>query len=93
MFGISEGLQRLVMAELVRQYLVSEGNAEQAARLVKVTGWRENDIDRYPGTSSWSVEHYVNIFWVDDADGPQCYEFRGSMPELSAALDRTVDEY
>lgn len=93
MLVASEGLQRLVMAELVRQRLDAGEGARAAEILVKVTGWRERDIDRYPGTSSWWVENYVDIFWVDVDDEPHTYEFRGTFTALTKALEQVIEDY
>jgi hypothetical protein len=58
----NDGLIRLTMAELVRQDLGADGQGEVAARLTKVTSWRERVVDRYPGTSSWWQESYVEQY-------------------------------
>jgi hypothetical protein len=89
----SDGLLRLTMAELVRQHLDADGQSEIAARLMKVTGWRKRVVDRYPGTSSWWQENYVDIIWDDDNHEPQCYEFRGTLAELTEALEQLVEQY
>jgi hypothetical protein len=89
----SDGLRRLVMAELVRGYMVAEGEGEKAARLAKVTGYREHELVRYPGTSSTWTEDYVDVFWADDDQENYVYEWRGSMAELTEALERLVEAY
>jgi hypothetical protein len=93
MLAMNDGLMRLILAELLRRWLLVDGEPGRAGRVVKVTGHRERQVDRYPGTSSHWVEDYVDVFWLDDADGSQTYEWRGTRAELAEALTRLVETY
>lgn len=89
----SDGLRRIVAAELLRQQFDAEGEGTKAAQLVRVTGFHERVLERYPGTSSYWTEDYVDIYWVDDAEAFQVYEWRGDAASLDAALERLVEDY
>lgn len=89
----SDGLMRLVMAELVRERLSDSGEPEVAAEVVRVTGYREWEQVRYPGTSSTWTERYVDIFWTDSKGEPQAYEWRGDLAELTTAMELLVESY
>lgn len=93
MLVADEALLRLVMAELIRQRLTEVGDEAAGRRVVRVTGWRERERVRYPGTSSEWTEHYVDIFVVNADDEPFDYEWRGTFTELTAALEQVIAEY
>lgn len=88
----SDNLRRLVMAELVREYLADE-DGPGFARVAKVIGYREREVECYPGTSSAWKEDYVDIYWVDGNEAYQTYEWRGTTSDLNAALERLVEAY
>ncbi len=93
MFQAVARLLRLISAELVRQRLAANGQAETAARLIKVLGWGERDVDRYPGTSSHWVENYVDIGWMDDEGAGHVFTWHGTKQSLLRELEQLVEEY
>lgn len=88
----TDGLKRLVMAELVREALTEDGDPPAAGRLLKVAGYGARELVRYPETGGTWTE-IVDITWVDDADGFRVYEWRGTMAELDEALEQLVQRY
>lgn len=89
----SDALKRLVLAELVRQRLDADGEGVTAAQVMKVTGYQEREVVRYPGTSSTWTEYCVDIFWLDDAEDAQVYQWFGTIAELDEELVQLVARY
>jgi hypothetical protein len=89
----TDGELRILFAELLREWFEDSGERENAARVRKVTGYRDATQVRYQGMSCEYEVAIVDIFWEDHEGESHAFEWRGDFAGLIGYLGDLAERY
>lgn len=87
-------LVRLTLTEMLRGRIrVVDLLPSEAGQVCRVTGYREAEQRRYPGTSSEWAELSVLVFWTDTDGDQRTYRWPARLSELMAQAEAWLADY